>query len=128
MEVCDSMRRGGASEPLRMNSMTDSIKIVDLSRKSDMEKVVYIASSQTAAGMFKVDNAIKKLIGEDKIEKFKRASEGKGIASENWWTALIIAFVKKNFLKEKDTWDLFIEKASDWLNNKTLVAEANQIL
>ena len=110
------------------NSMTDSIQIVDLSRKSDMEKVIHIASSQSAAGMFKMDNAIKKLIGEDKIEKFKKASVGKGIASEKWWTALIIAFVKKNFLKEKDTWDLFIEKASDWLNNKTLVAEANQIL
>ena len=132
MEVCDSMdiMRGGAPEPMRMfrGSMTDSVKIVDLSRKSDMEKVVHIASSQSAAGMFKMDNAIKKLIGEDKTEKFKRASEGKGIASENWWTALIIAFVEKNFLKEKDTWELFIQKASDWLNNKTLVAEAKQIL
>ena len=93
-----------------------------------MEKVVYIASSQSAAGMFKMDIEIKKLIGEDKTEQFKRASEAKGIASENWWTALIIAFVEKNFLKEKDTWELFIQKASDWLNNKTLVAEAKQIL
>ena len=106
----------------------DSIKIVDLTSKSDMEKVVHIASSQSAAGMFKMDIAIKKLIGEDKTEQFKRASEGKGIASENWWTALIIAFVEKNFSKEKDTWELFIQKASDWLNNKTLVEEAKQIL
>lgn len=93
-----------------------------------MEKVVHIASSQSASGMFKMDNAIKKLIGEDKIEKFKKASEEKGIALENWWTALIIAFVKKNFLKEKDTWELFIQKASDWLNNTTLIAEAKQFI
>ena len=109
-------------------SMPDSIKIVDLTSKSDMEKVVHIASSQSAAGMFKMDNAIKKLIGDDKTEKFKRTSEGKGIASEKWWTALVIAFVEKNFLKEKDTWELFIQKALDWLNNNTLVAEAKQIL
>ena len=123
MEVCDSMD----TRSFR-STMTDSIKIVDLSRKSDMEKILHIASSQSAVGMFKMDKAIEKLIGENKVEKFKSICEGKGIASENWWTALIIAFVEKNFLKEKDTWELFIQKALDWLNNKTLVADAKQIL
>ena len=97
---------------------------VDLSQKSDMEKILHIASSQSAVGMFKMDKAIEKLIGENKVEKFKRASEGKSISVEKWWTALVIAFVQKNFAKEKDTWELFIQKASDWLNNDALITEA----
>ena len=121
MEVCDSMD----TRSFR-SSMTDSIKIVDLSRKSDMEKILHIASSQSAAGKFKMDKEIEKLIGENKVEKFKRASEGKSIAVEKWWTAIVIAFVQNNFVKEKDTWELFIQKASDWLNNATLIAEAKQ--
>ena len=112
-----------------MGCGADLIKIVDLSRKSDMEIILHIASAQSAIGMFKPDQSVAKLIGEITVERFKKECESKSIDFESCgWTALIIAFVEKNFQKEKDTWELFIQKASDWLSNKSLEADARKVL
>ena len=47
---------------------------------------------------------------------------------EKWWTALVIAFIEKKFFKEKDTWELFVQKGSDWLNDPKLIVEAKHFL
>jgi len=41
---------------------------------------------------------------------------------------LIVAFVELTFKDNKDTWELFVMKASDWLNNYQLIAEAKLII
>ena len=96
--------------------------------KNNMEKVLHFASLQNAAGAFKQSNAAVELIGEDKVEIFKKQCETRNISLENWWTALIIAFIEINFPDEKDTWELFIQKASDWLNNSNIIKNAKTIL
>ena len=96
--------------------------------KNNMEKVLHFASLQNAAGAFKQSNAAVELIGEDKVEIFKKQCETSNISLENWWTALIIAFIEINFPDEKDTWELFIQKASDWLNNSNIIKNAKTIL
>merc|ERR1719342_393745 len=90
---------------------------------NDMEKILMFASLQTAAGAFKQNKTSISLIGDNLVEKFKKQCEAQGISMEKWWTALVIAFIEKKFTKEKDTWELFIQKGSDWLNNSGLVAE-----
>ena len=51
-----------------MGCVADLIKIVDLSRKSDMEIILHIASAQSAIGMFKPNRSVAKLIGEKIVE------------------------------------------------------------
>jgi len=95
---------------------------------NDMEKILMFASLQTAAGAFKQNKTCISVIGDNLVEKFKKQCEAKGISMEKWWTALVIAFIEKKFTKEKDTWELFIQKGSDWLNNSGLVAEAKKAI
>ena len=93
-----------------------------------MEKISLIASSQTAAGAFKPVKALVIMMGAVKVEKFQAVCEKKKIAKEKWMTAYVIAYIQANFSKEKDTWELFVEKASDWLYDPELVNEAEQYL
>ena len=93
-----------------------------------MEKILYLANSQNAAGAFKDSKETAKMIGEGKVETFRVEARARGIPDTEWVTALVIAFVEVNFQEERDTWELFVQKASDWLNKPELVAEAKHFL
>ena len=93
-----------------------------------MEKISLIATNQTAAGAFKPVKALIIMMGAAKVEKFQKMCEKKKIAKEKWMTAFVIAYIENNFQKEKDAWELFVEKALDWLNDRELVNEAKQYL
>ena len=43
-------------------------------------------------------------------------------------TALIIAYLEKNFPNEKDTWELIVEKAKDWLGKNDIIRRATDLL
>ena len=93
-----------------------------------MEKISLLASHQTAAGAFKPVKALVLMMGAKKVERFQAVCEKKKIAKEKWMTAFVIAYIMANFTKEKDTWELFVEKANDWLSDPELVKEAKQYL
>ena len=93
-----------------------------------MEKILYIANSQNAAGAFKDSKETAKMIGEGKVETFRVEARARGIPDAEWVTALVITFVETSFQEERDTWELFVQKASDWLNKPELVAEAKHFL
>jgi len=107
---------------------SDSKDMECASPSNDMEKILMFASLQTAAGAFKQNKSSISVIGDNVVEKFKKQCEAQGILMEKWWTALVIAFIEMKFTKEKDTWELFIQKGFDWLNNSKLVAEAKQAI
>ena len=92
-----------------------------------MDKVVVLTSLQTAAGYFKEDVIIKTIIG-DKFSVFEKECKNKNIETTVWLTALIIAFIQKNFPEEKDSWELIVEKAEKWLSNTDLIISASQCL
>ena len=52
----------------------------------------------------------------------------KNIETKVWMTAIIIAFVEKNFPDEKDTWEMIVEKARDWLGKTEVVVAASDCL
>ena len=93
-----------------------------------MEKILHIANLQTAAGAFRIDKILEEMIGLTRVETFRNQSASKKIPLQEWWTALIVAFVELTFKDNKDTWELFVMKASDWLNNNQLIAEAKLII
>merc|ERR1711892_9527 len=95
--------------------------------KSNIDKIVALTSLQTAAGFFKSDNIIEKIIG-NKFEAFKKQSEGKKIDAKVWVTALIISYIEQSFPEEKDTWELIVEKARDWLGKTDVILMATQCL
>ena len=95
---------------------------------TDMEKILHIANLQTAAGAFRIDKILEEMIGLTRVETFRNQSASKKIPLQEWWTALIVAFVELTFKDNKDTWELFVMKASDWLNNNQLVEEAKLII
>eukprot|EP00092_Neocalanus_flemingeri_P030787 GFUD01033440.1.p1 GENE.GFUD01033440.1~~GFUD01033440.1.p1 ORF type:complete len:808 (-),score=279.18 GFUD01033440.1:316-2739(-) len=95
--------------------------------KSNMEKVLALTSLQAAAGYFKQEEIIRTIIG-NKFEVFKAECVTKNIDTKVWLTALVIAFIEQNFPDEKDTWDLIVEKARDWLGNTEVVVAASDCL
>jgi len=84
--------------------------------KTNMDKIVALTSLQTASGYFKEDNIIESIIG-DKFAVFQEQCKRRNVETRVWITALIIAFIQKNFPDEKDSWELIVEKAQDWLGN-----------
>ena len=92
-----------------------------------MDKVVVLTSLQTAAGYFKEDVIIQTIIG-DKFSVFEKECKNKNIETTVWLTTLIIAFIQKNFPEEKDSWELIVEKAQNWLSNTDLIISASQCL
>jgi len=95
--------------------------------KSNIDKIVALTSLQTAAGWFKSDDIIEKIIG-DNFEVFRKQSEGKKIDAKVWLTALIISYIEKSFPEEKDTWELIVEKARDWLGKTDVILMATRCL
>merc|ERR1711892_1585736 len=95
--------------------------------KSNIDKIVALTSLQTAAGFFKSDDIIEKIIG-NKFEAFKKQSEGKKIDAKVWVTALIISYIEQSFPEEKDTWELIVEKAREWLGKTDVILMATQCL
>ena len=59
---------------------------------------------------------------------FQEQCKKKNIETRVWLTALIIAFIQKNFPDEKDSWELIVEKAQDWLGNTHVILCAAQCL
>jgi len=95
--------------------------------KSNIDKIVALTSLQTAAGWFKSDDIVEKIIG-DNFVVFRKQSEGKKIDAKVWLTALIISYIEKSFPEEKDTWELIVEKARDWLGKTDVILMATQCL
>jgi len=95
--------------------------------KNNMDKIVALTSLQTAAGFFKADIIAEKIIG-NKFEVFRKLCEEKKIDIKIWLTALIISYIEKSFPEEKDTWELIVEKARDWLGKTDILLMATQCL
>ena len=94
---------------------------------SNKEKLLALTSLQTAAGYFKEDKTIESIIGE-KFEVFKKQCDEKNVETKVWQTALIIAFIEQNFTDEKDTWEMIVEKARDWLGETEMILAASDCL
>jgi len=97
-------------------SITKEREYVKDMPKTNMDKIVALTSLQTASGYFKEDNIIESIIG-DKFAVFQEQCKRRNVETRVWITALIIAFIQKNFPDEKDSWELIVEKAQDWLGN-----------
>ena len=93
-----------------------------------MEKILHLSSTQTAAGVFSQDEGTIEMIGQDTVTGFLEQCKTKSISAEVAFTALVVAFIRENFEKEKDTWELFVKKSSDWVNNPNLLSEATDYL
>jgi len=117
-------REGNTSSSNNLSRSRESVKKMP---KTNMDKIVALTSLQTAAGYFKEDNIIKTIIG-DKFAVFQEQCKGGNIESRVWITALIIAFIQKNFPDERDSWELIVEKAEDWLGNTDVIVSAAQCL
>eukprot|EP00090_Calanus_glacialis_P005452 TRINITY_DN14219_c0_g1_i3.p1 TRINITY_DN14219_c0_g1~~TRINITY_DN14219_c0_g1_i3.p1 ORF type:complete len:804 (+),score=256.05 TRINITY_DN14219_c0_g1_i3:133-2544(+) len=95
--------------------------------QTNIDKIVALTSLQTAAGYFKEDSIAESIIGE-KFAAFKKQCVEKKIETTVWLTALIIAYLEKNFPDEKDTWELIVDKAKDWLGKNDVIRMATNIL
>ena len=95
---------------------------------SNMEKILHLSSTQTAAGVFSQDEVTIEMIGQDTVTGFLEQCKTQSISAEEGFTALVVAFIKENFEKEKDTWELFVKKSSDWVNNPNLLSKATDYL
>ena len=95
--------------------------------QTNIDKIVALTSLQTAAGNFKEDSIVESIIGE-KFVAFKKQCVKKKIATNVWLTALIIAYLEKNFPHEQDTWELIVDKAKDWLGQTDVIRQATDLL
>jgi hypothetical protein len=95
--------------------------------KSKIQNLLMLTSLQIAVGYCKEDQLVGKMIGSN-FEMFRKECEDKGIATRVWLTALIIAFIEQNFSDEKDSWELILEKAREWLGGDELIMAAYSCL
>ena len=86
--------------------------------------LLMLTSLQSAVGYFKENESIEKLIGH-KFGIFRKECLDKGIETRVWLTALIIAFIEREFPDEKDSLELIVGKAREWLGRDELVLAAN---
>ena len=99
----------GSVSRLFRSSSKSTVEMVTASiPQSNIDKIVALTSLQTAAGYFKEDNIVESIIGK-KFAVFKNECGEKNIETNVWLTALIIAYLEKNFSDEKDTWELIVE-------------------
>jgi len=92
-----------------------------------MNQLVALSSLQTAAGYFREDKIIGTIIGE-KFEVFKKQCIDMKLEIKVWLTALIIAFIEKKYPEEKDSWEMIVEKAKDWLGKTEVIVAASDCL
>ena len=88
-----------------------------------MDKLLALTSPQTASGCFKEDKIMETING-DKFSVFEKSCLEKKIDTQVWQTALIVAFIEQMFNDEKDTWELIIEKARDWIGSTGVIKDA----
>ena len=94
---------------------------------TNLDRLEALISSQTSVGFFKENTIIKNIIG-DKFDEFQQQCQNKNMESKVWLTALIIAFIEKSFPKEKDVWELIIEKARSWIGDTDIILKAHKLL
>ena len=95
--------------------------------KSKIQNLLMLTSLQTAIGYFKEDELVEKLIGQ-KFDIFRTECMDKNIETRVWLTAIIIAFIEEEFSDEKDSWEMIVEKAREWLNRNELINAAYDCL
>eukprot|EP00090_Calanus_glacialis_P006199 TRINITY_DN14861_c0_g1_i2.p1 TRINITY_DN14861_c0_g1~~TRINITY_DN14861_c0_g1_i2.p1 ORF type:complete len:655 (-),score=152.05 TRINITY_DN14861_c0_g1_i2:36-1769(-) len=102
-------------------------KIENTDPKSKIQNLLMLTSLQTAIGYFKEDELVEKLIGQ-KFDIFRTECMDKNIETRVWLTAIIIAFIEEEFSDEKDSWEMIVEKAREWLNRDDLILAAYNCL
>ena len=99
----------------------------DKEPKSKIQNLLMLTSLQTAIGYFKEDELVENLIGQ-KFDIFRTECMDKGIETRVWLTAIIIAFIEEEFSDERDSWEMIVEKAREWLNRNELIIAAYNCL
>eukprot|EP00092_Neocalanus_flemingeri_P009192 GFUD01009893.1.p1 GENE.GFUD01009893.1~~GFUD01009893.1.p1 ORF type:complete len:803 (+),score=226.34 GFUD01009893.1:227-2635(+) len=115
------------TERTTSKEMEECVRKPVIKQKTSMEKILALTSFQTAAGYFTEDKIVENIIGE-KFSVFKNQSIKKKIGNQVWVTALIIAYIELNMPADKDTWDMIVQKARDWLENSDVVVAATECL
>jgi len=95
--------------------------------KTAIEKILALTSLQTAAGNFVFGEDIESIIGKG-YTNFKQKSTELKFETNKWLTALIVAFLEENFQKEKDVWELIVDKARTYLQNDDMIKLAKECL
>ena len=92
-------------------------------RTEEHRNLLMLTSLQSAVGYFKENESIEKLIGH-KFGIFRKECLDTGIETRVWLTALIIAFIEREFPDDKDSWEMIVEKARKWLGGDEMVVAA----
>ena len=95
--------------------------------KTAMEKILALTSLQTAAGNFVFGEDIEAIMGKG-YTNFKQKSTELKFETNKWLTALIVAFLEENFQKEKDVWELIVDKARSFLQNDDMIKLAKECI
>lgn len=85
---------------------------------------------QAFDGSWQLTDNFSKILGNT-MEQLRRESPVADI--DIWATALAVAFLRKNFLEQREEWEMVEEKALKWLSIKTnddkdVLQEASKIL
>ncbi|RFU73691.1 vault poly [Trichoderma arundinaceum] len=80
-----------------------------------------LSSLQTFAGYWQFNSRLENILGftsQRTLEKVQLPGQYNGYM-EVLATLCAVVFLKKKLADEKDTWELFVQKAEDWLRNQT---------
>lgn len=78
--------------------------------------MMLLIEMQTFDGSWQLTDNFSKILGNT-MDQLKRESPIVDI--DIWATALAVAFLRKNFLKQREEWEMVEEKALKWLSTKT---------
>ena len=111
-------------EKARVVRTEEKARVVRTEKQKETQSLLMLTSLQTAIGFFKENDLVEKLIGP-KFGIFRKECLDKGIETRVWLTALIIAFIEREFSDDKDSWELIVEKAREWLGGDEIVLAAH---
>nr|XP_022326522.1 von Willebrand factor A domain-containing protein 5A-like isoform X3 [Crassostrea virginica] len=80
-------------------------------------KVVQLVEKQNFDGSWKLDESLCEIISKP-LDRIKEAAVVKDM--NVWVTAIVIAFLRKEFVQQKAEWNMIEEKALRWLKTKDL--------
>ncbi|VDI19147.1 Hypothetical predicted protein [Mytilus galloprovincialis] len=129
--VCDSMdKMVCCMAPVRSSGMDESQNKALGGHKSSGDKMMIIVSLQNFDGSWSPSSELELTVN---ITQKELEAKYKG---NIWCTAIVVAFLEKNFSKRKSEWEMIYNKAIKWLTSQDregksvtqIIEEANDII
>ena len=100
----------------------------EISNKSLHSKMMALMTLQSASGHFAQNKMIGDIVGKPFKDLKAEVPDSKPETMKSWLTAVVIAFLEVKCQKEKDLWEMSVEKAKTVVIDQTFVELAKEMI